>query len=89
MKQAETEMLLADKIVYLEDNFKELFTTHYTASSPESLIEPTVIFDKRVGNKLLFRLQCIEVGRGRPMRLVMKYIHDLDTGSWRFYSGND
>jgi len=89
IKNSETDMLLADKIAYLEENFKELFTQHYTASSPESLTEPSVEFDKRVGDKLIFKLVCIEVGRGRPLRLVMKYIHDLKDGSWKFYSGND
>ncbi|MBT8332915.1 MAG: hypothetical protein KJP19_00665, partial [Deltaproteobacteria bacterium] len=89
IKNTETDMLLADKIAYLEENFKKLFTQHYTASSPESLTEPAVEFDKRVGDKLIFKLVCIEVGRGRPLRLVMKYIHDLKDGSWRFYSGND
>lgn len=89
IKQAETEMLLADKIAYLENNFKELFTKHYTASPAESLTEPKVVFEKRLGDKLLFRLECVEVGRGRPLRLIMRYIHDLKTGKWNFYSGSD
>ena len=89
IKQAETEMLLADKIAYLENNFKELFTEHYKGSPAESLTEPKVIYEKRLGDKLLFRLECIEVGRGRPLRLVMRYIHDLKSGTWNFYSGKD
>ncbi len=86
IKQTETDILLSDKITYLEDNFKELFTAHYTISSPESLVEPAVIYEKQVGRKLIFKLECIEIGRGRPLKLVMKYAHDLDTGSWKFYS---
>ncbi len=89
IKQAETKMLLADKIAYLENNFKELFTKHYTASPAESLTEPKVVFEKRLGDKLLFRLECVEVGRGRPLRLIMRYIYDLNTGKWNFYSGSD
>ena len=89
IKQAETEMLLADKIAYLKDNFKELFTTHYAGAGPDALVDPRVVFEKRLGNKLLFRLECLEMGRGRPLRLVMRYIHDLDNGTWSFYSGKD
>ena len=89
IKQAETDILLTDKIIYLEDNFKELFTAHYTISSPESLVEPAVFFEKQVGQKLIFRLQCIEIGRGRPLKLVMKYAHDLNNGGWSFYSSKN
>lgn len=89
IKQTETDILLTDKIIYLEDNFKELFTAHYTISSPESLVEPEVIFEKQLGQKLIFKLQCIEVGRGRPLKLVMKYAHDLDRGTWSFYSSSN
>jgi len=87
--QAQTDLLLADKISYLEDNFKELFTRHYTASPAESLIDPRVIYEKRMGDRLLFRLECTEIGRGRPLKLVMKYTHNLTTGEWQFYSGNE
>lgn len=89
VKQTETDILLTDKIIYLEDNFKELFTAHYTISSPESLVEPAVFFEKQVGQKLIFRLQCIEIGRGRPLKLVMKYAHDLNNGGWSFYSSKN
>ena len=84
--QAETDRLLADKITYLEENFEELFTRHYSGSPPESLTERTVVFEKELDGKLLFRLQCVEVGRGRPLQLVMKYAHDLSSGEWKFYS---
>lgn len=84
--QAETDRLLTDKITYLEENFEELFTRHYSGSPPESLTERTVVFEKELDGKLLFRLQCVEVGRGRPLQLVMKYAHDLSSGEWKFYS---
>jgi hypothetical protein len=89
VEQAQTDLLLAGKISYLEDNFKELFTKHYTASPADSLIDPRVIYEKRLGELLLFRLECTEIGRGRPLKLVMKYTHNLNTGEWRFYSGNE
>ncbi|MBE0582722.1 MAG: hypothetical protein IH612_03055, partial [Desulfofustis sp.] len=89
VEQAQTDLLLAGKISYLEDNFKELFTKHYTASPADSLIDPRVIYEKRLGDLLLFRLECTEIGRGRPLKLIMKYTHNLTTGEWRFYSGNE
>lgn len=86
--QAETDKLLSDKIIYLKDNFEELFTKHYSGSPAESLVDRTVVFEKKMGSLLLFRLQCVEVGRGRPLQLVMKYTHDLNNGEWSFYSGS-
>ena len=86
IKTAQTDLLLADKIIYLEENFTDLFTANYTVASPESLTDQKVLFEKRMGDKLIFQLQCVEVGRGRPLKLVMKYIHDLNTGKWSFYS---
>ncbi|MDX9893803.1 hypothetical protein [Desulfofustis limnaeus] len=89
ISQAKTDRLLADKISYLEEHFAELFTKHYTASPPESLVDPAVIFEKQVGDLLIFRLECTEIGRGRPLKLVMKYAHNLSNGQWRFYSGSN
>ncbi len=89
IEQTKTDILLEDKIRYLEDNFKELFTAHYTISSPEALVEPAVIFEKQLDQKLIFKLECIEIGRGRPLKLVMKYAHDLGNGSWKFYSDSN
>jgi len=86
IEKAEKDKLLSDKISYLEDNFQELFTKHYSGSPPESLVEREVVFEKKMDSKLLFRLQCVEVGRGRPLQLVMKYIYDQNSGAWRFYS---
>jgi len=86
IEKAEKDKLLSDKISYLEDNFEELFTKHYSGSPPESLVEREVVFEKKMDSKLLFRLQCVEVGRGRPLQLVMKYTYDQNSGAWRFYS---
>ena len=72
IEQAETDKLMADKIAYLEENFEELFTKHYSGSPPESLKERTVVFEKQMGSLLLFRLQCVEVGRGRPLQLQQR-----------------
>jgi len=89
IEQAQKDRLLSDKIAYLEGNFEALFTKHYTGAPPESLTERTVIFEKQVGDILLFRLQCVEIGHGRPLQLVMKYAHNLKTGTWRFHSDTE
>jgi len=86
IEQAQTDRLMSDKISYLETNFEDLFTRHYSGSPPESLTERTVAFERAEGDLLIFRLQCLEVGHGRPLQLVMKYAHNLKTGTWRFYS---
>lgn len=82
------QRFLKEKEQYLIDNYKTLFMKNYPAATPETLDTPVASFEKLVGNRYLFKLQCTESGRGRPLKLIMFYAFDPDSGGWQFYSEN-
>jgi len=79
---------IEDKQQYLVNNFVRLFMENYPAATPESLSDPSATFEKRLGRLYLFKLQCMETGKGRPLKLIMFYTYDPDSGNWRFSSEN-
>ncbi len=80
---------LADKIKYLEDNFQSLFSENYPAAAPDTLTSPVITYIKKIEDKLLFKLQCTETGRGRPLTLVMFYTYSERTEKWAFHSNTE
>lgn len=84
--QAEELQDIEEKKAYLTKEYKRLFLENYAAATKESLSAPRASFVKKVGNNLLFELQCTESGRGRPLRLIMHYIYLVQSDQWRFYS---
>ena len=84
----ELEIFLEEKTQYLLDNYKSLFVTNYSSAIPDNLTKPVVTFVKVISQKYLFKLQCTESGRGRPLTLVMNYAFDQSNNTWGFYSEN-
>lgn len=82
----EEKQFIEGKIKYLVDNYKSLFAENYPAADPSSLTSPVAAFEKNLGQLLLFKLQCTETSRGRPLTLVMFYTYNLEIESWQFYS---
>lgn len=82
----EEKQFYEGKQQYLQDNFQELFGSVYTTSVPKNLSNPIITLHKEVGQKVIFKLQCIESGRGRPLTLVLHYAYDRSSKKWSFYS---
>jgi hypothetical protein len=82
------KILLQNKIQYLKENYQHLFATNYPATTPESLAKPLITLSKEEPGKFIFKMQCTEVGRGRPLTLVMYYAYNLNTHKWNFYYPN-
>jgi ubiquitin-protein ligase len=80
------KIFLSDKEQYLRDNFRTIFVANYPTAVPENLNNPAVSFVKEVDNKIVFKLQCTETGRGRPLTLVLFYAYDKTGKRWDFYS---
>lgn len=80
------EMFIADKTQYLEENYVDLFLQNFPAATTDSLSEPKIEYVKKVEEKLLFKLECLETGGGRPLRLVINYLFDPATDKWSFYN---
>ncbi len=85
-KTLRNEIFITKLKQYLTDNYISLFIENYPAASPNTLITPEAIFIKRLKDKYLFKLQCTETGRGRPLTLIMFYTYDPANNNWQFYS---
>jgi hypothetical protein len=89
LSDVENQKEISEKIAYLEQHYQSLFAQNYPVSSQDSLSSPVITFVKEDGDKLLFRMQCIENGRGKPFTLVMFYSYSKKTETWSFYSSKD
>lgn len=80
------KIFLQEKEAYLFDNYKQLFNSNYPTANPIDLQKPIIKFKGEEDNKLIFRMQCTEMGRGRPLNLVMYYSYDKNTREWQLYT---
>jgi len=75
------------KIKWLKDNFENIFRENYPSAGLSLLEHPQVSFIKKVGDKVIFNLSCIERRQGRAFRLELNYQYDQTTKAWSLYSG--
>lgn len=87
-KALKDKIYINSKRQYLIDNFLDLFLANYPAATRQTLKNPIATFEKKLGIRYLFKLQCTESGRGRPLKLIMYYVYDPANDSWGFYSNN-
>lgn len=87
-KATKDRIFLEEKQQYLTDNYLDLFQENYQAANPDTMSDPKAEYIKRLENLYLFKLECTESGRGRPLKLIMYYTYNPDNGQWRFYSEN-
>ncbi len=83
--QTQEDMLKTQHISYLTNNYQKLFTKNNPALNAENLSSPRVTFLKKIGNKMLYKIQCSEQGASRPVLLQTSYIYDPATKQWRFF----
>lgn len=83
------KLFIAGLIQHLEDNFQTLFSDNYPVAAPDTLTSPIISYVKQIEDKLLFKLECTEIGRGRPLKLVMYYTYSKSTEKWAFYSNTE
>lgn len=76
----------ADKEQYLKDNFRSIFIANYPSAIPENLSTPAITYVKEINGKMIFKMQCTETGRGRPLTLIMFYSYDKASNRWDFFS---
>lgn len=76
------------RVEYLEENYQSLFVANYPSAVAERLTNPVISNTKDTDSTLVFRMQCTEIGGGRPLNLVMFYAYDKKTGEWSLFSQN-
>ena len=71
---------------YLLENFVDLFLQHYPAATEETLISPIIVFVSEDSKNFVYKMQATEIGRGRPLSLVMFYAYNKSAEKWHFTS---
>ncbi|MFH2122258.1 MAG: tetratricopeptide repeat protein [Pseudomonadota bacterium] len=89
INQAQEELLKNQHISYLTENYKKLFTQNNPTLNAANLSNPRATFLKKIGGKMLYRIQCSEQGHSRPVLLQTNYIYDPATSQWRFFSNEN
>lgn len=79
------KIYMLKKEEYLRTNFQKLFAQMYPTVDADNLSNPAISFLREEGDKLIFRMQCTEVGRGRPLTLVMLYSYNKSSGTWALH----
>lgn len=80
------QKLIEEQRQYLITGFMDLFLKNYPAATQETLVSPIVTFVLEEKNQLIYKMQATEIGRGRPLSLVMFYAYNIKTKQWQFTS---
>ncbi len=81
------QLEIKQKIDWLNANFQKIFLANYPSTRSSELPYKKVTFLKKVGNKLIFKLSCVEIRQGRSFGLELNYQYNPDTNSWSLYPG--
>lgn len=82
LKVVEEEIYVAGLEDYLIENYQQFFNANYPTATPENLTNPTVSFIRQTPEALVYKMQCTEIGQGRPLTLVMYYAYNKKRKSW-------
>ncbi len=86
-KGVKKQLALQSKINYLKDNYQQIFTKNYPSFGSSKLQHPKVKFIKKIGNRLLFTISCVERSQGSSSRLQLQYLYNPDNDRWSLYTG--
>ncbi len=89
IKELERQSMVEERKQYLIDNYIRFFLKNYPAATEETLTQPVATFISEKNDIMIFKLQATEVGRGRPLALVMFYAYNKTSKQWKFTSNPD
>ena len=76
----------SEKIAWLEEHFEEIFRANYPTFKGSKLMQPKAVFLKKIGNKIIFTLTCLERSQGSSSKLELNYQFDSSNGKWSVYN---
>jgi ubiquitin-protein ligase len=79
---------LNEKIAWLEEHYEEIFRANYPTFQGSKLLQPKAVFLKKIDNKSIFTITCLERGQGSSSKLELNYMIDPATGKWSVYHGH-
>jgi len=84
--QAQERRVITEQISYLTSNFQTLFIDNTPDLLPDTLSKPEAIFQKKIGEKFLFLLQCLQQKPdGSSISLKISYLYDPVSNRWEPY----
>lgn len=86
MEKQQELLVQSEKIAWLEEHFEEIFRANYPTFRGSKLMQPKAIFLKRIGNKIIFTLTCLERSQGSSSKLELNYQFDSSNGKWSVYN---
>jgi len=86
IQSLEREIFLNKSRIYLETKYQDFFTAHFSDVSPDNLSHPVITLEEETPENFLFKIQCTKTAREGHIFLVMHYIFDKKTQSWKFSS---
>ncbi len=81
------QVSLNEKIAWLEEHYEEIFRANYPTFQGSKLLQPKAVFLKKVDNKSIFTLACLERSQGSSSKLELNYMFDAGSGKWSVYNG--
>lgn len=78
---------LNEKISWLEEHYEEIFRANYPTFQGSKLLKPKAVFLKKVDNKPIFSITCVERSQGSSSKLELNYMFDSGSGKWVVYNG--
>ncbi len=83
--QAQEDQVISEQISYLTNNFQALFIEDNPTLLRENLSKPQANFVKKMGEKILFQLQCLDKRADKPTLLKTNYLYDPANNQWEIY----
>lgn len=87
IEKNQEQIVKNERINWLQTHFEEIFRANYPTFQGSRLLQPKADFLKKVDNKIIFTLTCIERSQGSSSKLELTYMFDEGTGKWSAYSG--
>jgi len=81
------QVALNEKIAWLEEHYEEIFRSNYPTLQGSKLLQPKAVFLKKIDNKTIFTINCLERSQGNASKLELNYMFDVGTGKWSIYNG--
>ena len=87
IEKNQDQLAMNKKVAWLEEHAEEIFRANYPTFQGSKLLQPKAIFQKKVDNKLIFTLTCIERSQGSSSKLELNYMYDEGSEKWGLYTG--
>ncbi len=87
LNSAQDRLTQQELASHLINNYKKIFKKYYPSFEASALESPKAVFTRKIGDRLLFTLSCVDTSQGSRSRLQLQYLYDPETNRWSLYTG--